>query len=452
MIESAVSISRNAKLALAIYLIALAAYLGGSNTRLRHQSADTHFLYQAQMFLQHRLDLGHAAPNQNDWAEVEYLHLKDGRTVAGGFSRAQPTRFRTLGGKIEEISSEQIQNRWKKYYVSFPPFPALLFLPLVAIWGMAVNDILVSIFVAAIAPALLFLVLRRLAARGDSARNEVDDMWLTAMFSVGTVYFYSSVLGSVWYTAHVVAMVLTGLFVLASFEARRPILAGLCLGAIVLTRPQMGFLGIFFLYEMWRARKPIFSTLVQVGIPIAILGAGGAAFNYARFHSFGEFGHSYLNVRWTDRIQRFGLFNFSFLSRNLAAAFVLTPKLIAKKPYVQISWHGMSMLITTPALLYLLYPRVRGALHTALWAAVAPVALLSFLYQNDGWVQFGFRFSNDYLFFLIMLLAVGGRPMTRTWKVLIVVGIAVNLYGAITFGRMWQCYHDGFFPISPGEL
>jgi hypothetical protein len=51
-----------------------------------------------------------------------------------------------------------------------------------------------------------------------------------------------------------------------------------------------------------------------------------------------------------------------------------------------------------------------------------------------------------------MLLAIGGRPLTRTWKVLIVVGIAVNLFGALTFGRGTPYYFDGFFPISPNEL
>jgi drug/metabolite transporter (DMT)-like permease len=94
---------------------------------------------------------------------------------------------------------------------------------------------------------------------------------------------------------------------------------------------------------------------------------------------------------------------------------------------------------------------VKGSLHTALWCVVAPIALAGFLYQNDGWVQFGYRFSNDFSFALMMLLAIGGRPMTRTWKVLIVVGIIVNLFGAVTFGRFSQFDYDGFFPISPNE-
>ena len=116
------------------------------------------------------------------------------------------------------------------------------------------------------------------------------------------------------------------------------------------------------------------------------------------------------------------------------------------------SWHGLSLLITTPALIYLLWPRRKTPLHTVLWIIVAPIAMAGFLYQNDGWVQFGYRFSNDFIFALMMLLAIGGRPMTRTWKTLIVVGIIVNLFGAITFGRMGQFYADGFFPISPSEL
>jgi hypothetical protein len=259
------------------------------------------------------------------------------------------------------------------------------------------------------------------------------------------------VLGQVWYTAHVVATVLTGLFLLASLDAAHPVLAGLALGAIVLTRPQMGFWGIFFLYELWRAKKPVVKTMVQIGVPVAVLGIVGAVFNWARFHQIAEFGHFYLNVKWTDRIQRYGLFNYSFLSRNLAAAFTLTPKLVTQSPYIKIPWHGLSMLITTPALVYLMWPRDKSSLHRALWILVAPIALLSFLYQNDGWVQFGFRFSIDYLVALILLLAIGNRPLTRTFKGLILAGVAVNLFGAITFGRMWQFYLDTFFPIGPGE-
>jgi hypothetical protein len=458
------SLSRNTKLFGALYVAFLVAYAAASGNRILRKSSDIHFSYQAQMFLHRQLELGHAPPNSNDWAEVDYLHLKDGRTVAGTFVRSIPNRFRALDGTLESIAPPAIANRWKKYYVSFPPFPSVVFMPFVAIWGLNVNDVLLSVVLAAFAPALLFLILRKLSARGDSSRSEQDDLWLTLMFGLGTVYFYTSVVGSVWYTAHVVVTVLTALFILASFEARYPFLAGLCLGAILLTRPHVSAWGIFFLWEAWRARpraadetlrwndKIPWRKLVAVAVPVAVFAIAGGAFNWARFHSIGEFGHYYLNVRWTDRIQRYGLTNFSFLARNLSVALTLTPKLLPRAPYIQLPFHGLSLLITTPAYAYVLWPRVKTPLHDVLWVIVAPIALMGLLYQNDGWVQFGYRFSNDFAIGFIMLLAVGGRPITRTWKALILAGVAVNLFGAITFGRMTQLYFDGFFAISPNEL
>jgi hypothetical protein len=444
--------TRVRKLFIVVYICHLAAYLGASGLRLRTHSNDNHFAYLADMWLHGRLDLGHTPPNSNDWAEVEYLELNDGRTVAGTFLRAQPQVFHQLGGKRITISPDQIKSRSKKYYVSFPPFPALLFLPLVAIWGLNVNDVLFNCLLAPLGPALLFLILRRQSALGRTSRSESEDLWLTGMFGLGTIYYYSSVIGQVWYTAHIVSTVFAAAFMLASIEARHPILAGLALGAVALTRPQMGFFGIYFLWELSRLdRKLWLKKFVQVAIPVAVAAAIGAWFNYARFHSFTEFGHWYLNVRWTPRIQRYGLFNYAYLSRNLAAAFLLMPKLLPRPPYFSLPWHGLSMLITTPSLVLLLWPRNRPPIHTALWLTAAPIALLSFLYQNDGWVQFGFRFSIDYLLLLVMLLAVGGRPMTRNWKILILVGVAVNFFGAVTYVN--SLYGDFFFSIDiPAEL
>lgn len=447
------SLTRTGKITIGLYLLFVIVYAATSNARLLKQSSDTHFLYQARMVLQGRLDLGQAAPpNMNDWAEVEYLTLKDGRTVAGAFLKAQPSKFRLLGGKLENVEQADIEKRTKKYYVSFPPFPAVVFLPLVAILGMQVNDVVVTILLAGLVPALLFLLLRRFAESGDSRRSEVDDLWLTAMFGIGSVFYYSSVGGQVWYTAHIVSNVLVVTMMLAARQGRQPVLAAALLGALVLTRPQMVFWGLFILFELHRVGRLNVRMLAKLAVPLTAFAVAGAWFNYARFGALAEFGHSFLNVRWTDRIQRYGLFNYMFVARNLTTAFTLTPKLLPKAPYVQISWHGMSMLITTPALIYLLWPERKTGLHTVLWLIAAPIAILGFMYQNDGWVQFGYRFSLDFLIAWMVLLAINDRPITKTWKALIVFGVLVNLFGAITFNRMWNFYHEGFFPIPPGEL
>jgi glucan phosphoethanolaminetransferase (alkaline phosphatase superfamily) len=104
--------------------------------------------------------------------------------------------------------------------------------------------------------------------------------------------------------------------------------------------------------------------------------------------------------------------------------------------------------VTTPALGYTVAPKERSPLSRGLWLTILATALPSLLYQNSGFLQFGYRFSLDYIVFLVMLLAVGGRRFSWLWKALVIFGIAVNLFGAIVFDRFGGvfAYNDSFFP------
>src|SRR5262249_561542 len=132
-----------------------------------------------------------------------------------------------------------------------------------------------------------------------------------------------------------------------------------------------------------------------------------------------------------------------------AVAFTLLPDFTRLKPYIQISGHGLAMWVTTPVLALLLWPRERGPLHLPLWITVACVAAWSLLYQNSGCLQFGYRFRLDFLVFLIMLLAIGRRPLTPAVRAVIVVGIVINLFGAVTFHRMDRFYKNDYACVVP---
>jgi len=56
-------------------------------------------------------------------------------------------------------------------------------------------------------------------------------------------------------------------------------------------------------------------------------------------------------------------------------------------------------------------------------------------YQNTGWMQFGYRFSNDYAVFLFAALALSGRRLSPTFWALTLLAVAINAFGAITFDR-----------------
>ena len=117
------------------------------------------------------------------------------------------------------------------------------------------------------------------------------------------------------------------------------------------------------------------------------------------------------------QIEQWGLMSYHYLSRNLTVALALLPELPGRAPWIQIGGHGL-----------------------ALWLTIALVAVPVLLYQNSGWVQFGYRFSLDYMVFLVVLLAIGGRPISR---LLIAACIAINLFGAVTFDRAWKYYRTG---------
>jgi hypothetical protein len=444
-----------------VYLVFTGAYLGASGGRLRQHSMYNHYVYLAEGWLHGRLALVGQPPNENDWAKVDVFRLRDGRELRGtyGSRTGGPTdRFYPLRGPSVTVPESEIVSRSSIRYVSFPPFPAVLMTPFVAIWGLQFNDVLFTALWAGLNPALLFLLLRALRRRGLSRRTVSDDLWLTALFGVGSVYYYCSVIGQVWFTALIVGVTISIGYVWASLDAQRPALAGLLVELGFATRPPWLVFPLF-LWEAvrvsggWSAlrtregRRALAPRLVRFAVPLAVVGAILAWHNYARFGNPFEFGHRFLNVQWQDRIARFGLFNYHFLSRNLAAALVLLPRIMTRAPFVKISHHGMSLLVTSPNLAYTVMPQERNHLTKPLWLTIAAVAIPSLLYQNSGYIQFGYRFSLDYMVYFVVLLAIGNRRFTRLFKALVVVAFAVNLFLAITFDRYMEfSYDDTFFP------
>jgi len=447
-----------------LYVVFAAAYLGASGGRLRQHSPYNHYVYLADCWLHGRLALAGPPPNENDWAKVDVLVLRDHRTVKGTYGgRGGPAdRFYPLRGRPETIAADAIVSRSAIRYVSFPPLPALLMLPFVAIWKLAFNDVVFTALWAALNPVLLFLLLRDLARRGLSRRRTSDDLWLTLMFGVGSVYYFCSVVGQVWFTAHIITVSASIGFAWAALDARRPALAGLFVGLALACRPPGLFMSVFFLCEAavvtqaWRREnrvrrlrmnRALWIKLAWFGLPLAVIQAVIYVHNWARFDDPLEFGHRYLNIQWQDRIAHFGLFNYHFLSRNLAAALVLLPRILTRYPFIKISQHGMSLLVTSPGLAYTVLPAARNRLTVPLWLTVLATALPSLLYNNSGYVQLGYRFSLDYMVFLMMILAVGGRPLSRRFKALVVISIPINLFLAVIFDRNMEfTYDDSFFP------
>ncbi|MBE4747726.1 hypothetical protein G4177_05970 [Corallococcus sp. ZKHCc1 1396] len=408
-----------------LFLVAFAVLSSFSSQRFLRQSAAPHFIYQAQSWLDGRLDVDpQVLPNLEDWACVR---LVDGQKVR---CEGRPLR----------------DDRW---FVSFPSFPAVVMLPFVALHGYQFNDTSFGVFVGALAVALFYSLLRFLAQEGETARTRDDNVVLSLVLAFGTLFFYCAIRGEVWFGAQVMGVALTCLYVRNAVGARRPLLAGLFFSMAVLTRTPLVFTGLFFVLEAlcpgpdrlaqlkalpttWR---PALRKLVFFGLGAAPLALLAAAYNVYRFGKPGEFGHSYLfNNRVNVDIDRFGLFNLEYLSRNLQAAFLKLPQVSLSPPRLSYDPHGLTLLLTLPLLVFLLVPRTRPRLHWPLWLSVAVCALPGLFYQNTGYMQFGFRFSLDYTPYLLLLFAVGGWSLrNRAVVAALALGVLVNFWGAVAF-------------------
>lgn len=401
---------------LILFLFTLFAYALSSGSMLLRQSLAPHFVYQADAFVHGQLHLTVRPPNLNDWV------------YEGG--------------------------RW---FVSFPPFPAVLMMPLVAVFGRSFNDTAFTVIFGALNVALLHRLLRRLAERGEEGpapRGEWDHAAHALVFGFGTLAWSCAIRGEVWFTAETVGVTLTLLYLLASVRARRPLLAGALVACAAITRTPLAFSAIFFVLEAIAEDQPASIQALREAardparraragrklalfcLPIALLAAPVAWMNQARFGSPLEFGHAHLyENRVNQQIQRYGLFHYQYLERNLHAAFTRLPEVSFHPLRIGFNGEGLSLFVTTPLLALLLWPRKKPRLYRALWITAAAIAVPGFFYQNSGWYQFGFRFSLDYTPYLIVLLALGGRTMTRAWWALACAGVAVNAWGAAVFNR-----------------
>jgi hypothetical protein len=349
-----------------------------------------------------------------------------------------------------------------KWYVAFPPFPAVLLLPVVFFGKTAENvrDGQFFLWLSGIAPAVLFLALEKLRRTGRIDRSERDNVTLSLLFAFGSVYFFTSLQGTVWFAAHVVGAALSALFVLFALDADMPLLAGLVTGLGFLTRTPLLFMFPLFLFEAVRVAIPeeqarpegvsenvrwfskvdkrkLGRSLVLFTVPVVFCVAVALVYNKARFHRFGDFGYEYLTVAWQARMKKWGLFNYHFLARNLGVVLTGLPFHDPgnKTTPFQVNEHGLALWFTTPLYLWLVWPRVVSPLAKALYVTTAAVAVPGLLYQNTGWMQFGYRFSNDYAVFLFVLLAVTGNRFGKLWKAAAVWSVAVNAFGAYTFDR-----------------
>jgi hypothetical protein len=426
---------------LALFALALLVYVVSNPGRA---DAYDHFVWQADAFLRGRAEIAYPVtegPYQNG-------HFQDVLPVGDGLAQ-----------------------------IPFPPLPAILLLPFVAIFGLGTNGAAVAAVLGALNVVLCWVMLLGVTPRRSAA------LLGTLFYGFGTVAWYAAMLGTTWFLAHVVASTLLFLAISVAVRAdraalaaslaarsaggarpvaraarslRRQFVAGLLFGTAALARLTTLFGAPFFVFVggggTWLRRG--LAAGVAALVPVTLLLVYNLATTGHLFHPAYE--HLYrveyrphpemVNEAW-------GIEDVRYVPQNAGVMLAWLPErpllddpacqgrgldagaLFDREcPLLRPDPMGMSILLTSPAYLLALPALLRSwrrRIVAGSALAVLAIAVIDLMHFSQGWVQFGYRFSNDFAPFAVILVALGiARLGVGVISLgLVALSVAINAWG-----------------------
>lgn len=358
--------------------------------------------------------------------------------------------------------------------IPFPPLPAVILLPFVALFGLDTSAAMVAVGLGALNVGLCWRMLQRVSDRRDAA------LLGTVFYGFGTVAWYAAQLGSTWFLAHVVASTLLFLGITAALDGERKerlvrqvraiggwivlrqLWAGLLYGTAALARLTTIFAAPFFVFvgpggSIWRRAV---SAGIGAVIPVLLLLGYNMATTGHVFHPAYEYlyRHEYRPVAafWNDHWM---IEDPRYIPQNAVIMLawpperplVDDPECAAETnkqgfsilfdrdcPLIRPDKLGMSLLLTSPAYLLAipaLFAFWRRRLVIGATLACLLIGVVNLMHFSQGWVQFGYRFSNDFAPFATILVTLGiARAVRRgPWGafavLLIAASVLINAWG-----------------------
>ncbi len=343
------------------------------------------------------------------------------------------------------------------YFIAGAPLPGLLMLPAVLVAGVEFSDIAFGVLIGAINVMLVYGLFGQLDEHIEL--SETGRRWLTLLFALGTPHWHIATLGSVWFNAHVVAVLFLLLFVMALLQAKT-LPAGFLLSMAFLARPSALYAGAFVLVYVFLVRTDWLiklRALVTFGIGFAPGFAVALLYNWLRFGQWLEFGYDYVQgaENITTAFAQIGGFDTAFWRCNVTVSLVGLPDIFGRfapltaracahlladgtpepaNAFFAPNPVGMSIFVATPALLLILRANYRRSLEQASLLACLAILFTLWIYHNTGSLQFGYRYLLDATPFWLLLLAsawhtASRRGHERFMRMLIGLSIVVHLWG-----------------------
>jgi uncharacterized protein YjeT (DUF2065 family) len=433
-----------------------------------------HFVWQASAFLEGQAAIRYTAPSSST-------------SIGNGY--------------FQDVLPVPTADGIPRGLLPFPPLPGLVLVPFVAVWGLATDDQTIFTILAAIDIALCWWALGRLPV-STAVRFATTVFfafgtvfWYTAQLATSWYQAHIVAVGLVFVA---LGLALGGDPRGAHAEAtdaddppdrrrhhvrvRRPTLAveprqfaaGLLFGLACTARLTIVFGAPFFVLvgaggTTWRRgwSAGVGAAIPLVGLLVYTVVSTGHLFNpaYDYLYRLETSGYPALGYH-----ADWGLEDLRYVPQNLGVGLFGAPVLLpttvgdslgvfttsvctlpgavrglfdVRCPLAVPRDTGMSVILTSPAYLLavpLLARFGRDRLTTGATIAVVLIAFVNLMHFSQGWVQFGYRFSNDAAPFALLLVAVGMQRLVdrRSWGMRLAVGLVLVSLAVNAWGVLWS--------------
>lgn len=356
----------------------------------------------------------------------------------------QFTQFR-----LDLDPSTKLQNDFLDYhgklYLYFGPFSSLILIPFAVFFGEQFPQVSLGIISLIVSFASIYYI----AQRKSFSKN--DSLWLAIFFVFSTSLFQVGITNISTYIVQALGTSLVLLSLVEFFAKKRWFIIGIFIACAGLTRMTLYPSVIFYLLHIFTTKqrlKKALLLLAPIAISVLILGS----YNFLRFHSVFESGYQYNKTLMNSYMQSnlaYGFLSSKHIAANLYVLLFKAPVpvklggegLTLWFPFLRADVWGMAIWFTSPLFLFLINVNRKNINYPALITGLL-LLLPSLLYFGIGMVQFGYRYSLDFLPFIFLILLGALKPkLPFVAKALIVYGV---LFNSLYYASIWGIYPHFF--------